>query len=108
MTREKTPSEARRKKKRNRRAKRGEKSDERNERDERKNAERSEAKKRKKAPGFAGSQGPEEIRIGDALLSRAPGRSIITACSLNGRVRDGNGCLPAAKATNPKGKAMQH
>ena len=58
----------------------------------------------KKSPRLRAKPGDLKIRIGDALLSRAPGRSIITACSLNGRVRDGNGCLPAAKATNPKGE----
>ena len=39
---------------------------------------------------------------GGALLSRAPGRSIIAAGALNGRVRDGNGCDSPAKATSQK------
>ena len=43
-----------------------------------------------------------EMEVGGALLSRAPGRSIIAAGALNGRVRDGNGCLSPAKATNQK------
>ena len=41
-----------------------------------------------------------EMEVGGAILSRAPGRSIIAAGALNGRVRDGNGCLSPAKATN--------
>ena len=40
--------------------------------------------------------------VGGALLSRAPGRSIIAARALNGRVRDGNGCLCPAMATNQR------
>ncbi len=53
-------------------------------------------KNKKKAPCDAGGQG----EVGGALLSRAPGRSIIAARALNGRVRDGNGCLCPAMATN--------
>ena len=47
----------------------------------------------------AGGQG----EVGGALLSRAPGRSIIAARALHGRVRDGNGCLRPAGATNQRG-----
>ena len=42
------------------------------------------------------------MEAGGALLSRAPGRSIIAAGALNGRVRDGNGCDSPAKATSQK------
>ncbi len=45
---------------------------------------------------------PAEGEAGGALLSRAPGRSIIAAGALNGRVRDGNGCSGPAKATSQK------
>ena len=48
-----------------------------------------------------------EMEVGGALLSRAPGRSIIAAGALNGRVRDGNGCLSPAKATNQRDWAMR-
>ena len=54
----------------------------------------------KKSPprrhGRAGGGG----EVGGALLSRAPGRSIIAAGALNGRVRDGDGCLSPAGAAN--------
>ena len=47
-------------------------------------------------------RGPWRKEVGGALLSRAPERSIIAAGALNGRVRDGNGCLSPAEATNQR------
>ena len=54
--------------------------------------------------GFCATEGTLRKRIGGALLSRAPERSIIAAVGLNGRVREGNGCFTDANATNPKGR----
>ena len=64
---------------------------------------------RKKPPDQCrtGWSGGLRKRMGGALLSRAPERSTIAACSLNGRVREGNGCLPAARATNPKRRKIR-
>ena len=45
------------------------------------------------------------MEVGGALLSRAPGRSIIAAGALNGRVRDGNGCHTPAGGTNQEKEA---
>ena len=62
----------------------------------------------KKSPprrhGRAGGGG----EVGGALLSRAPGRSIIAARALNGRVRDGNGCFSPARAANQRVSAGKH
>ena len=55
--------------------------------------------KRKRPSGASASEGLW-MEVGGALLSRAPGRSIIAARALNGRVRDGNGCLRPARAAN--------
>ncbi len=51
---------------------------------------------KKRPPASRGAR----MEVGGALLSRAPGRSIIAARALNGRVRDGNGCLRPAVAAN--------
>ena len=59
-------------------------------------------KRAKKNPRAAQAVRGFEMEVGGALLSRAPGRSIIAAGALNGRVRDGNGCLSPARATNQK------
>ena len=48
------------------------------------------------------------MEAGGALLSRAPGRSIIAAGALNGRVRDGNGCLSPARATSQRVRRHGH
>ena len=41
-------------------------------------------------------------KVRAALLSRALERTIIAAGGLNGRVRDGNGCLTPASGTNQR------
>ena len=41
------------------------------------------------------------IRSGGDLLSRVLGRSTISGCALNGRVRDGIGCFAPSMATRP-------
>ncbi len=64
-------------------------------------------KNAKKNPCAARAVQGFEREVGGALLSRAPGRSIIAAGALNGRVRDGNGCLSPARATNQKDWAMR-
>ena len=46
--------------------------------------------------------GPWKREAGGALLSRALERSIIAAGDLNGRVRDGNGCVLPARATSQR------
>ena len=43
-------------------------------------------------------------RSGGDLLSHVLRRSTISACVLNGRVRDGIGCFTAAMATRPEKK----
>ena len=63
---------------------------------------------RKKAPRALWPRGAVEREVGSALLSRAPGRSIIAAWALNGRVRDGNGCFSPARAANQGVSAGKH
>ena len=41
------------------------------------------------------------VRSGGDLLSRVLGRSTISGCALNGRVRDGIGCFAQPMATRP-------
>ncbi len=57
--------------------------------------------KKARPPGVC-ARGPCRREVGGALLSRALERSIIAAGALNGRVRDGNGCLGSASATNQR------
>ena len=63
----------------------------------------------KKAPGGgdASLRAPARKKVRAALLSRALERTIIAAGGLNGRVRDGNGCLAPAKGTNQKERAAR-
>ena len=49
-------------------------------------------------------RGPWKGEAGGALLSRALERSIIAAGDLNGRVRDGNGCVLPAGAASQNGR----
>ena len=58
-----------------------------------------EAERHEKAPrtqGFGGLQG----RLAATYSPTGQASSTIRAAGLNGRVRDGNGCVPRAKATN--------
>ena len=58
---------------------------------------------KEKGPGSCGGAGAKE-KVRAALLSHALERTIIAAGGLNGRVRDGNGCLTPANGTNQKGR----
>ncbi len=60
---------------------------------------------KKKAPRPENPAGEPVRETGGALLSRAPGRSTIAAEALNGRVRDGNGCVCLAMATGQEKEA---
>ncbi len=62
-------------------------------------------KRQAPAVRMCGRRGPAWREAGGAPLSRAPGRSIIAAGALNGRVRDGNGCSGPAMATSQDGTA---
>ena len=46
------------------------------------------------------------VRSGGDLLSRGLGRSTISGCALNGRVRDGIGCVAQPMATRPDQDAL--
>src|SRR5687768_11687172 len=59
-----------------------------------------------RGPLWGGGLGWEErggalVRSGGDLLSRVLGRSTISGCALNGRVRDGIGCVAQPMATRP-------
>ena len=54
-------------------------------------------------------EGGDLIRSGGDLLSRVLGRSTISGGALNGRVRDGIGCIAPPMATRPdQGPFVQH